>query len=341
MTAVAVKGSSGFAGQLFKQSEAAGAKTTYLFHLAKSADGTDDTGVVPVVSISKAGGAFAGAAGAVTELSAGWYKVVFTNVDLSTLGALAIDIAVATADTINEVVQVVAFDPYDAVRAGLTSLPNAAVNATGGFAGGLAIRGGTAQAGAALSVTLDAGASAVDDFYKGDSIVLVSGTGSLQVNRIAGYVGSTKVATVEQAWATNPDNTSVFSVIPGQRGLATAAALAAVATDVSAVDQGALPARHTQHDLGTLTTGARTSKKLSIAHAVSATLVLGGVFGGATAQVKTSEDGVTFTNYGAGQTDATTPVAITEPHAAVEVVITGGGGATAITTTLKILTNDD
>lgn len=114
MTAVAVKGSNGLNGQLFKQSEAAGAKTTYLFHLALSADGADGTGLVPVVTISKAGAAFAAAAGVVSELAGGWYKIPFTAVDLSTLGPLGIKVAVATADTINEVGQVVALDPYTA-----------------------------------------------------------------------------------------------------------------------------------------------------------------------------------------------------------------------------------
>jgi hypothetical protein len=114
MTAVAMKGSSGFPGQLFKQSEVAGAKTTYLFHLALTADGADATGLVPVVTISKAGGAFGAAAGVVSELSGGWYKIVFTAADLNTLGALGIHVAVATADTINEVAQVQALDPYTA-----------------------------------------------------------------------------------------------------------------------------------------------------------------------------------------------------------------------------------
>jgi hypothetical protein len=75
------------------------------------------------------------------------------------------------------------------------------------------IRSGTAQAGAATTITLDASASAVDDFYKNTMIYLVSGTGSPQARFISGYVGSTKVATVP-TWATNPDNTSVFTILP-------------------------------------------------------------------------------------------------------------------------------
>lgn len=74
-------------------------------------------------------------------------------------------------------------------------------------------RTGTAQAGAATSITLDAGASAVDDFYNNQLVVIASGTGAGQARFISDYVGATKVATVP-TWATNPDNTSVFFLLP-------------------------------------------------------------------------------------------------------------------------------
>lgn len=75
------------------------------------------------------------------------------------------------------------------------------------------IRSGTAQAGASTTITLDASASAVDDFYNNQRIVIVSGTGAGQGRIISDYVGSTKVATVS-SWATNPDSTSVFVILP-------------------------------------------------------------------------------------------------------------------------------
>ncbi len=75
------------------------------------------------------------------------------------------------------------------------------------------IRAGTAQAGAATSITLDAGASAVNSFYVNDLVLITGGTGAGQVRFITAYLGSTKVATVA-AWATNPDNTSVFVILP-------------------------------------------------------------------------------------------------------------------------------
>jgi hypothetical protein len=113
MTAVATKGSYG-EPMVFTQSTAAGAKTTWLFHLAVAADGTDAVGLTPVVTISKAGAAFGAAGGVVSEISGGWYKIAFTATDLSTLGALGVHVAVATADSINMVHQVIALDHYTA-----------------------------------------------------------------------------------------------------------------------------------------------------------------------------------------------------------------------------------
>jgi len=55
---------------------------------------------------------------------------------------------------------------------------------------------GTSQAGSAGSITLAAGASAVNDAYTGMVITITSGTGNGHVGLITQYVGSTKVATV-------------------------------------------------------------------------------------------------------------------------------------------------
>lgn len=72
--------------------------------------------------------------------------------------------------------------------------------------------GGTAQAGGASTITLASGASAVDDNYNGFVLEIESGTGAGQVKKISDYVGSTKVATVDSAWSTNPDATSVYTI---------------------------------------------------------------------------------------------------------------------------------
>jgi lysophospholipase L1-like esterase len=80
---------------------------------------------------------------------------------------------------------------------------------------GLVYRTGTAQTGTSSSITLDAGASAVDDFYKGKFVRITAGTGLNSVGLITSYVGATKVANITPSglltWTT-PDVTSVFSI---------------------------------------------------------------------------------------------------------------------------------
>ncbi len=70
----------------------------------------------------------------------------------------------------------------------------------------------TAQAGGASTVTLVATASAVDDYYNGMFIFILTNTGAEQVRMITDYNGTTKVATVDYAWGTNPDATSTYSI---------------------------------------------------------------------------------------------------------------------------------
>ena len=56
-------------------------------------------GLALTVTISKNGGAFAAAAGAITDLTSGWYSIAFTAVDTNTLGALAWNITGAGVPT--------------------------------------------------------------------------------------------------------------------------------------------------------------------------------------------------------------------------------------------------
>jgi hypothetical protein len=72
---------------------------------------------------------------------------------------------------------------------------------------------GTATAGGAGTITLAAGASAVDDFYNGMVISITSGTGNGHVGLITDYVGSTKVATVQASTTTFvPGASSAYSI---------------------------------------------------------------------------------------------------------------------------------
>ena len=71
---------------------------------------------------------------------------------------------------------------------------------------------GTAQSGGATAIRLAAGASAVNDFFNNALITITGGTGSGQVRYISDYVGATKDVTVSEAWTTNPDVTSTYSI---------------------------------------------------------------------------------------------------------------------------------
>lgn len=102
-----------------------------------------------------------------------------------------------------------AFNYQDSIRGGLTALPNN-TNLANAYS---AFEVGTAQAGGASTITLRSGASASNDFYKDQVVFITTGTGAGQTNRITGYIGATKAATVATAWVTQPDNTSTYLVL--------------------------------------------------------------------------------------------------------------------------------
>lgn len=73
---------------------------------------------------------------------------------------------------------------------------------------------GTAQAGAATTITLASTSAATDDVYNGQTVSIIAGPGAGQSRTISDYVGATKIATVA-AWDTNPDDTSVYKIDGG------------------------------------------------------------------------------------------------------------------------------
>lgn len=187
-----------------------------------------------------------------THRSNGLYTCPLNTTDTNTLGILTVSVAESGALPVRHDYFVVPANVYDSLVAGsdkletdvaqfggtngtfasgipAASLTTSAINAVadqvwdeaasghvaaGSFgASNMVIRSATAQAGASTTITLDASASAVDGFYNNQRIVILSGTGALQGRIISDYVGSTKVATVS-SWAVNPDNTSVFAILP-------------------------------------------------------------------------------------------------------------------------------
>lgn len=71
---------------------------------------------------------------------------------------------------------------------------------------------GVAQAATSTSITLRAAANATNDYYNGQAVEIVRGTGAGQFRAIADYTGTSKIATIARAWVTNPDSTSVYKV---------------------------------------------------------------------------------------------------------------------------------
>lgn len=91
------------------------------------------------------------------------------------------------------------------------------------------LRTATAAGGGSSTITLDASASAGTDFFAGNVIQTITGTGAGQARVIISYNGTTKVATVDRAWATNPASGTVFQVLPtGALGMTDAQVAAAV-----------------------------------------------------------------------------------------------------------------
>ena len=104
----------------------------------------------------------------------------------------------------------------------------------------LILTGATAQAGAASAITLAATEPATDDIFNENIISIVGGTGIGQTRLIVTYDGTTKIATVDRSWTTNPDATSIYEVLPfsailpAAHGIATAGAASTITLAASA-----------------------------------------------------------------------------------------------------------
>lgn len=106
-----------------------------MIFMADSSDHvTGKTGLTLTITASKQGGNFSGISPTVTERANGWYEVALTSSHTDTLGDLCLHITGTAADPTDVAAQVIAVDFADAVRGGMTALPNAAANASGGLA---------------------------------------------------------------------------------------------------------------------------------------------------------------------------------------------------------------
>lgn len=161
------------------------------------------------IQISKAGGAFAnGVAASITDRGNGWYSYALASGDVDTVGQLVLWITKSGSKPMRRVCWVQ--DLVD--NRAIPSTPT-----TGSSWARLKLltdASGTAQAGAAGTVTLATAAVATDSYYNNQTTVaIVGGTGVGQNRCITGYVGATRVASVTPNWVTNPDNTSQYVLI--------------------------------------------------------------------------------------------------------------------------------
>jgi hypothetical protein len=160
------------------------------------------------------------------------------------------------------------------------------------------VRDNQCAGGGNSTATLDANASAVDDYYNGCILYLDADTGAGQARRILSYVGSTKVATVAGTWATNPDATTDYQVLATPEWLtALNVRLLAVtnansvlldATQVAAIATAVLAA-----DWSSLEAGAKTATTLGGAIALIRAAVAGRIAISGTTLTVYEADGTT------------------------------------------------
>ena len=170
---------------------------------------TGKTGLSPTVTISKNGGSFASPSGSVSEVGNGLYKIAGNATDSNTVGELWIHATGTAADPTDTSYTIVAYDPFDSVRLGLTALPNAAAEA----AGGLYTRGsGAGQINQPANGQIDVNTVKVGGTVQtgrdiGASVLLSPGTGTGQVDITSGVVKS-NMTQIDGA-ATNGNNATL------------------------------------------------------------------------------------------------------------------------------------
>lgn len=187
---------------------------------ATGAAGVDWGNVENQSSAVNLSGSSIGTAAAVTAIDTGGIvaaSFAAGAIDAAAIAADAIGASELAADAVAEIADAV----WDEARSGHTTQGSfGEVNQS--------VRSFTAQGGGTNTITLDASASAVDDFYNGSLVWLLKNTGAGQAGVITDYNGTTKVATVDNNWRTNPDATTEGVLLPGSLGLTSATLASAV-----------------------------------------------------------------------------------------------------------------
>jgi hypothetical protein len=170
---------------VFQQSEATAAQRTLVFHVTLASDHISNaTGKTMVPTISKAGGAFASPAGAVTELTNGWYKLVLAAADLDTLGCLGVLLTEGTSDPVRFTCQVGLKSPYVNTDATLGTPSVSIASDMGTLVRDLKTRGPIAMG----TLSADGQTVGIDVTQSYDTTVTVTGTfgsGTIQLQTCA------------------------------------------------------------------------------------------------------------------------------------------------------------
>ena len=204
------------------------------FCMISKTDGTPVTGVTPTCRRC-IDGTFAAGCGTVTEdTGLGFYKYAMAQADTNGNNIGFRFIGTGAIDTVVNIVTT-SLNPYDAVRAGLTALPNAVAEA----AGGLFTRGtGAGQINQDANGRIDVN----DVAFGGTAGTFSAGIPEVKVNNIA---ANAITATSIAADAIGAAELAADAVTEIQSGLASAAALATVAgyidTEITDI-QSRLPA---------------------------------------------------------------------------------------------------
>jgi hypothetical protein len=309
---------------LLTKDEATAAQRTWPFYLSNSADGTPATGKTIATTdfkISKNGAAFGNAVGTVTEMSLGWYKMVFDAGDVDTLGTLACELSgEAGVDPIHVSHQVVAFDVNVA-----TVAPTAGSIAAASFAAG-AIDAAAIADGAIDAATFAAGAINAAAIAA-DAITAVKiATGAITAAKFAaGAIDAAAIA----ANAIGASELAADAVAEMQSGLATGAQV--------------LNSRQVQnvlYHMGDLTADGSTDP-IGLMHAVSAVVALTGTWDSSTVTVERCDDVLAdpqvWTTYASGAKTSDATVAITGPVAGLRATMSNDGASSEIAVDITIV----
>lgn len=172
------------------------------------------TGLTPSVTISKNGGVFVNASGSISEIGSGWYAFNGSIPDRNTIGELVIKATAPNSDSFETKYTIVPFDPFDSMRLGLTSLPNAPAGTSFGLpVNDAVIFGYVASASTTTGFLGDASLSSIDNIYQNSVLAFTSGSLKGISRKISNYTGTSKTIALSSGLALAPSVNDPFIII--------------------------------------------------------------------------------------------------------------------------------